>query len=285
MNSASITSPAELPPLPPPAARIDNGPPQLPQAPGLWSAVGMIALYFLLQLALSVAGGFMVGLVVGLKHMGETGARIRQQVSAIMQQPDALTLMVVLTVPLAALVVMTVVRRNWPRLWTQAYPPGFGMRRPVTPAFFVIAATVGLLVPPLGGLITQWLAHGQQVTQNVAQMGQSATPAMRALLLVVVVSVGPLVEELLFRGVLLSALLRRFPTAWSVAACVLLFGLVHLPGLHFRWYALPDLMLLALALCWLRLKSGSLWPSVLAHGVNNLVAMVALFVTVAHHHT
>ena len=285
MNTTSTMASSDTPPpLPMPATQENGGPPHLPQAPGLWAALGLIALYFLLQFALSVTAGFVVGLTVGLGHIGEPVARIREQVTAIMQRPDALPLMVVVTVPLAALIVLYLAHRNWPRLWTQAYPPGFGMRRPASPAFFGIAAIVGLLLPPLGGMITQWLAHGQPVTQNVAQMGQNATPVMRAVFALMVVSIGPLVEELLFRGVLLSALLRRFPVAWSVAGCVVLFGLVHLPGLHFRWFALPDLMLLALALCWLRLKSGSLWPSVVAHGVNNTVAMVALFVAVAQHH-
>ncbi|TAL90510.1 MAG: CPBP family intramembrane metalloprotease, partial [Rhodanobacter sp.] len=42
-----------------------------------------------------------------------------------------------------------------------------------------------------------------------------------------------------------------------------------------------DLLLLALALAWLRLRSESIWPSVIAHGANNLLAVAAWFV-VAH---
>jgi membrane protease YdiL (CAAX protease family) len=253
------------------------------RAPGIWAALGLVGLYFLLQLVLGVAGGFVVGLAEALRHAGEPAARIREQAVAIMQGSDAITLMVVVTVPLAALVTLYVAHRCWPRLWTLSRPPGFGMCRPAAPAFYVVAVVLGLLLPPLGGLLTQWLAHGHPVTQNVEQMGHGATPGLRMALALMVVSIGPLVEELLFRGALLSALLRRLPAGWAVAACVLLFGAVHLPGLHFQWYALPDLMLLALALCWLRLQSGSLWPAVLAHGVNNTVAMVALFVAVAQH--
>lgn len=267
---------------PPPLPRGES-PAPLP-SPGIWSALGLIALYFLLQLVLSVLAGFVVGLVEGIRHMGEPAASIRQQVVAVMQQPDAVTLMVVVTVPVAALVALYVAHRWWPRLWSLPQPPGFGMCRPSTPTFYIAAVALGLVLPPLGGWITQWLAHGHPVTQNVEQLGHSATPGLRMVLALMVVSIGPLVEELLFRGALLSALLRRLPPGWAVAACVLLFGAVHLPGLHFKWYALPDLMLLALALCWLRLKSGSLWPSVLAHGVNNAVAMIALFVAIAQHH-
>jgi membrane protease YdiL (CAAX protease family) len=97
-----------------------------------------------------------------------------------------------------------------------------------------------------------------------------------------VASIGPLVEELLFRGVLLSALLRRLRTAWAVLASAVLFALVHLPELHWLWYALPNLALLGVALAWLRLRSGSLWPAVIAHACNNLLAMVALFASLHH---
>lgn len=277
-------NPATNDTIPPPLPSRD-GSLLAPQAPGIWSALGLIALYFLLQMVLSVLASFVVGLIVGIRHMGESASSIRQQVVAIMQQPDVITLMVMVTVPVAALVSLYVAHRWWPRLWSLPEPPGFGMCKPATPTFYLAAIALGLVLPPLGGWITQWLAHGHPVTQNVEQLGHSATPGLRVALALMVVSIGPLVEELLFRGALLSALLKRLPVGWAVAACALLFGVVHLPGLHFKWYALPDLMLLALALCWLRLKSGSLWPSVLAHGVNNAVAMIALFVAVAQHHT
>ncbi len=86
-------------------------------------------------------------------------------------------------------------------------------------------------------------------------------------------------EELLFRGVLLSALLRRMRAARAVAVSAVLFALVHLPDLRWLWYAVPNLALLGAALAWLRLRSGSLWPAVIAHACNNLLAMLAMFVS------
>jgi len=88
------------------------------------------------------------------------------------------------------------------------------------------------------------------------------------------------VEELLFRGVLLSALIKRVHVGWAVTGSSLLFALVHLPGLDYQWYALPNLILLALLLAGLRLRSGSIWPAVLAHGANNLLAVAAWFVAI-----
>lgn len=276
--------PATPPPLrAPPPLPSGLATPAPARFPGLWAALGMIGLYFLLQLGLSIVFGFAIGLYEGIRHVGEP-SQIRERVVSAMQQPNARALMVVIIVPLAALIVLTLARRIWPRLWAMASPPGFGMCRPSLPSLYAAAVAIGLLMPPLGGLLTQWLAHGHPVTQNVAQIDRSASPVLQLVLSLVVVTAGPVVEELLFRGVLLSALLRRLPTGWAVAACALLFGAVHLPGLDYRWYALPDLMLLAVALCWLRLKSGSLWPSMVAHACNNSVAMLALFVAVAQHH-
>ena len=45
---------------------------------------------------------------------------------------------------------------------------------------------------------------------------------------------------------------------------------------------MPALALLRVALAWLRLRSGSLWPAVIAHGCNNLLAMLAMFVALHH---
>jgi membrane protease YdiL (CAAX protease family) len=72
--------------------------------------------------------------------------------------------------------------------------------------------------------------------------------------------------------------MQRWRVGWSVAISAALFALAHLPSMQWQWYALPDLALLAAALSWLRLRAGSLWPAVLAHGVNNLLAVVVWFV-------
>lgn len=249
--------------------------------PGLWTSLGLIALYFLLQLVIGGLAHWLIGLAMGLsRHGGDLPAHLR----ATLSRPAANALIVIVTLPLATLAICHLARRCWPELWPLQRPPGLGMARPRSRFFYAVAIAVGLLSPPIGGYITQLLAHGQHVTQNVVSLGQDAPYGWRVPLLLVVVGVGPLVEELLFRGVLLSALMRRMSTGPAVFACVLLFAGVHLPGLDFKWYALPDLMLLAAALCWLRLQSGSLWPAVLAHGANNLFAMLVVYSAAASPH-
>ncbi|WP_049623316.1 CPBP family intramembrane glutamic endopeptidase [Frateuria defendens] len=238
-------------------------PPPLPRYPGIGSALGMIVLYFLLQLTVG-------GLLVFVLHR-----------LAGLRGPDARALLVILTIPAVGGITLWSIRRLWPLPWTQAAPPGFGLNRLAPPAFYALAVLLGLTLSLLGGWITQWLAHGHEVPQDIKQLGNTVSPAVRIPLALLAATVAPLIEELLFRGLLLSALLQRFGAGWAVAISSLLFATVHLPDLGFLWYAVPNLTLLAVALAWLRLRSGSLWPAVLAHGVNNLLAVAAWFVVAA----
>ena len=239
-------------------------------------AFGLILLYFLLQVVAGALMGVTAGVIEKIRHPQLALADVRKHAMNVLQQPDGNAMLVVIAVPLIAMLLFWLVHRKWPLLWALATPPGFGFHGHSTPRWYVAALLVGVTMPLLGALITQMLAHGHEVTQNVQELSQHASSYLRLPLAIVAVTVGPMIEELMFRGVLLSALMRYMSTNMSIAICSLMFGAVHLEGLDFQWYALPNLMLLAIALCWLRLRSGSLWPAILAHGVYNLFALVAL---------
>lgn len=248
------------------------------RAPGVWMALGVIVLYFVLQVAVSLMVAIVIGFFESVTHPGD--AHIRMAVQALMQQPAMRTTVVMVSLSVAATSVLLLSHRKWPRLWTRAQPPGFGFLLPRRPSFLALAVLLGLAAPVLGGLMTQWLAHGHKVTQDIQQLGGQTPLSLRIPLVLLVVSLGPVIEELLFRGVLLSALLQRWRAVPSVLITSALFALVHLSGLQFHWYAVPQLFLLALLLGWLRLRSGSIWPAVVAHGTNNLLAVAVWFVAV-----
>jgi membrane protease YdiL (CAAX protease family) len=250
----------------------------LVEPPSLPAAVGLIALYFLLQAVASGLIALFMGLLTGFVHIERGAQPVGAEIRAMLGQPGMPAILVMLTLGLAAAVIVPLVIRKWPALWSKSRLPGLGMVLPVNPAFFVLAIAVGVAAPLLGGVLTAVLAHGKTVTQDIQSLGAHTPLGLRLALVAVVVSLGPMVEEILFRGVLLSALTRRWRIGWSTAISAVVFALAHLPSMQWQWYALPDLALLAGALTWLRLRAGSLWPAIVAHGVNNLLAVVAWFV-------
>jgi len=145
--------------------------------------------------------------------------------------------------------------------------------RPVRPVTLGLAA-VGLLCFSLAGdfliaLVREHWPDTASVLVELAVMVRGL-PLLPQFLAVVGISLLPAIgEEALFRGVLFTAFLRRWGPVATVAVTALLFGGIHLDPLQS-----PAAILLGAYLGLLRLRTGSLWPAVVAHGVNNLVAMM-----------
>ncbi|MEO7073553.1 MAG: type II CAAX endopeptidase family protein [Rhodanobacter sp.] len=232
-------------------------------APGIGSAVGLIGLYLALQVGVGMLG-------VALLH------RMQEAATGALQ-PAQTAILAFAAVGTAAFAVVLLARWRWPRLWPGRTPPGFGVCAVPQWRWLLIAVLVGLLAPWLGGVITHVLARGHEVGQNVEQIVRNAPLGGRIALAVLAISIAPVAEELLFRGVLLSALIPRCGLPVGALLSAAAFAAIHLPGLGWHWYALPQLLLLGVALAWLRVHGHSLWPAVLAHGVHNALALGVLF--------
>ncbi len=78
----------------------------------------------------------------------------------------------------------------------------------------------------------------------------------------------PLVEELVFRGAILKALLGAFRSHWvAILISALVFALIHANPAQ-----MPHAFLIGLLLGWMYYRSGSILPGVALHWVNNTVA-------------
>jgi membrane protease YdiL (CAAX protease family) len=75
-------------------------------------------------------------------------------------------------------------------------------------------------------------------------------------------------EELLFRGLLLTALRERLGRVDAVALCGALFALIHLSVEQFFPFAV-----LGFAAGGIAVVSGSVWPAVLLHAAYNATGL------------
>ncbi len=145
--------------------------------------------------------------------------------------------------------------------------------------FFLAAPLMAVTVRALTNVAYDLIVHRFPTGHEGATEALilDAGPVRQAAIFVMIVVVGPIVEELIFRGAIVQGL--RKTTSLPVVAVVsaAAFALAH-P----QWQAFLPLMLCGGALVILRLASGSLVPGLLMHATYNAVEFVELFRSRAH---
>jgi membrane protease YdiL (CAAX protease family) len=91
--------------------------------------------------------------------------------------------------------------------------------------------------------------------------------AGRIVMLFAVCVIAPVIEELIFRGFLFQAAERAVNPWFAWVASSVLFAGYHADPIH-----VIAVLFTGLFLGWLRLRSGSVWPGMLAHAGNNCLA-------------
>ena len=139
-----------------------------------------------------------------------------------------------------------------------------------------VGAGIQLVLSALAVAIVETFFGGDVPGQEVVEAAESTGDAVaRAFVVVGVVVLGPLAEEVVFRGMLLSALLGR-GRRWAVGVSSLSFALLHLldPNAAF---SVPFLLILAVVLGTERLRTGRLGRPIAIHAGFNLVTVIAIF--------
>jgi membrane protease YdiL (CAAX protease family) len=138
------------------------------------------------------------------------------------------------------------------------------------PGGLALQIVVGLALAPL----VQWLGGDDPPQQQVGEIIADATGVgSTVLIFIAVVVFAPLVEELLYRGLLLSWLRRVMPAWGAVAISALIFAGVHLLDPD-AWLVVPGLFLIGLALGYFALRTGSLGLPIMLHAGVNFTAML-----------
>ena len=100
------------------------------------------------------------------------------------------------------------------------------------------------------------------------------------LIAIIAVSLGPLVEELFFRGFLYPVLARRWGMAWAIFLTALPFAVMHMPQYGWAWGALAVIFIVGVVCGTVRAFTKSVGASFLVHvGYNGVQMIIAVFVT------
>jgi membrane protease YdiL (CAAX protease family) len=148
--------------------------------------------------------------------------------------------------------------------------------RPTHPALVALGVGLGFVThfpaESIDELVARYLPGAAQDLAAEATLLSASTPLRLVIVLVIIACVGPLVEELFFRGAIFGVLRRRHAAIGAASVSGLCFVVGHL---NFRNW--PALAVVAIVLTQLRATSGSLLPSLAMHVAFNAVTVLAFF--------
>ena len=232
--------------------------------PGILASIGFIVLYFVLQI---LAGIVAITLAVSQSGIDPTN---RDEMVKAATNLSLIALPTVISLIAAGMIMLFLLwlylRRNgrsdairlnqWSNLdWAN------------TIGISVVLVGAGLLLNYIYGT---YVFPDMEMQEEVRQMFAAIpkTPLNWVILFATVAVVAPLLEELLFRGLLQNSLTNYMPFWASILLSAAIFA-----GVHAQLYAFPALMVLGAAFGYVYHLTGSLRVTILLHMINNAAAL------------
>jgi uncharacterized protein len=136
-----------------------------------------------------------------------------------------------------------------------------------------------VIIDIVGGLLSQVGLRPNQLEQFQFVLNEGTVAFL--ILLIAAAVVAPFVEELFFRGFLFGVYRRRQPLWLAYLVSSVLFTILHLEPTRMSVPQMAGLsvgiFLLAIMLAWLYQHTGSLYPGMLAHAVNNATGLILFY--------
>ncbi len=230
--------------------------------PKILPSIGWIAAYFALQFAVTA---IIIAIVMAAQQFAEPNTPI---------DPDIATknpILIIWGLVASALVQLALMWR-YLRKDDRAEQLGLTHFGRLSIAKTLMVAVAALVLASLFNFVyATYIISGMPMQDEIAKLLASIprTPLNIALGLFAIAIVAPLIEELLFRGLLQKSLMQHMPVWAAIALAAFVFSAVHM-----QLYAMPALMSLGAAFGYIYYKTGSLRMTIVLHMVNNTLALV-----------
>src|SRR5262245_45032245 len=239
------------------------------QQPRLWGA-GKGILVWMASVALTLGVPIVFGLAYLIAKMIQTRQPPTQE--TLMQDVGFVLISIVSTLPahvLTLLICWLVVTSGGKRPFLEAISWGTPSRK----EWFYAIALAGLMTAA-AIVFERLLPHRETDLEKWLKLGYS----VRVMVAILAVVTAPLVEEIVYRGVLYAGIERDWGKVAGVVVVTFLFALVHAPQYWGSYAAITSILALSLALTLLRALTGKLLPCVITHLVYNGIQAAALLV-------
>jgi membrane protease YdiL (CAAX protease family) len=264
------------PPAPGGSTAHVNAPAVDPDNPswGILFGIGATVAFFLFQAILQLA--FVIPYVLTFRTAD------RQALLKILESDKAILLTILanfpahfLTLGLAWMIVTGVGKRPFWRSLGWNWSPRFG--------YWEALACFGLTVLLLGSgqLFARIFGDPETPLERIIL----SSTATRYAVAVLATFTAPLVEEVVFRGVLYSGLRKRMGAAWGAIIVIAIFAAIHVPQYRPSVAAILTILLLSSVLTAVRARTGRLLPCVTIHFLFNGISSVFIVLAPYFKHT
>jgi hypothetical protein len=233
---------------------------------GVLAAVGFVLLSFVLMALMQVAFLLPYALRRGIPLTGEAITEFA------LKDPGAIFVEILSIIPAhlvtLALAWLLVTRAGkYPFFRTLGWEWGSG---------FTFWRSAGLaVVLLLVGMVVIWLTgNPENALERLIQSSRAAALATAF----AATFTAPLVEEIVFRGILYSALRRLVGAAGAVAFVLVLFAAIHVPQYWPSFGVIGTILLLSFVLTGIRAYTGKLLPCFIVHLVFNSIQAVLILI-------
>ena len=125
---------------------------------------------------------------------------------------------------------------------------------------FVLVLITGIVIEPVLNLFPE------SFHKLLKQMGSNG--GWSVLMLAVL---APVLEEILFRGILLEAVREKYSSGRAIVVSALMFGVIHIIPQQ-----VVNAFVIGLILGFIYVRTDSLWPVIIIHALNNAMAYVIM---------
>jgi uncharacterized protein len=139
---------------------------------------------------------------------------------------------------------------------------------------YVLELNMQMRLPEYLKGVENWMRQSEEMAERVTRSFLRVETIAGLLFNLFVIAVIPAIgEELLFRGVLLRIFRQWTASAhWAVWITAILFSAIHM-----QFFGFFPRVILGVLFGYLVVWSGSLWPAIIAHFVNNAAAVIFYF--------
>ncbi len=232
-----------------------------------WDVLAALGLWLV-----SILLVFIVPTLLALPYIVYRYAGTEKAAQVLVTDPTVLLLSVlgvipahILTFGAAWAIVTNYGKRPFWRALGWSFSPKFG---------FVFSAGLAIGLYIVGSILAK-LIGGDATDIDILA---NSSLAVRLLLAVLATTSGPLVEEIVYRGVLYPSLQKRIGMIWAVVLVSFLFVLVHVYQYRNSLGAIAVIALLSVSLTLVRARTGRLLPCFIMHMFfNGVVSLIIIF--------